>query len=458
MSEIVIKNKTIIDFYNQYDTLNIEEVNLWIISMFEKIKNNASGTIDNSLLNDILNKIQQTSVNTEMTMNHIENMKEVHKLSNDKYSSEIGNIQIILKQVVDNITHHNVNLKADLSNSFSTILKDNVNNGVSDEVIKSLNGTLESQLNTYLDKTKLFYMENLPNIISTNNEPIVKTLNASEERIQNCISEIKEKSTITNENTIELKQSLNDHILNTKTSSKKGDLSENKLLPILNNIFPTDEVIHNGSGKHSHCCDYSIIRNNKKNILIENKDYNVNIGPDNIRKFIDDIERNNSHGIFLSQHSGITGKSNYKIDIHKNNVLVYIHDVNYDASKIKAAVEMIDRLSDRLCEIDMDENSISKDDLDTINTEFSNFVEAKEDMIKMVSEFQKRIIQSIKQINLSCLEKYLNNKFAHMKTFNFICEYCNKGWDTRRALAAHKKGCMKHFKNISSSEEICIET
>jgi len=52
----------------------------------------------------------------------------------------------------------------------------------------------------------------------------------------------------------------------------------------------------------------------------------------------------------------------------------------------------------------------------------------------------------------------LNNKFAHMKTFNFICEYCNKGWDTRRALAAHKKGCMKHFQSLSSSTEICIDT
>jgi hypothetical protein len=457
MSDIIIQNKTIIDFYNKYDTLSIEEVNLWIISFFEKINNNASGRIDNSLLNDILNKIQQTSTNTEIAMNHIENIKEVNKLSNDKYSTEMNNIQIILKQVMDSITHNNNNLKTELSNSIVHHLKQNTNNEITDEVIKSLNGTLESQLNTYIDKTKLFYMENLPNIISTNNEPIVKTLNASEERIQNCISEIKEKSTITNEHTVEMKRSLNDHILNTKTSSKKGDLSENKLLPILNNLFPTDEVIHNGSGKHSHCCDYSIIRNKNKNILIENKDYNVNIGPDNIRKFIDDIERNNSHGIFLSQHSGITGKSNYKIDIHKNNVLVYIHDVNYDMAKIKAAVEMIDRLSDRLSEIDMDENSISKDDLDTINTEFNNFVEAKEDMIKMVSEFQKRIIQSIKQINLSCLEKYLNNKFAHMKTFNFVCEYCNKGWDTRRALAAHKKGCMKHFKNEGSSE-ICVET
>ena len=100
---------------------------------------------------------------------------------------------------------------------------------------------------------------------------------------------------------MELKQSVHDHLLHSKTSSRKGDMSENKLLPVLSEVFPTDEIIHNGSGKLSHCCDYTV-RTYPKHILIENKDYNVNLGPDNVRKFLDDIERNNAHGIFLSQH------------------------------------------------------------------------------------------------------------------------------------------------------------
>ena len=75
------------------------------------------------------------------------------------------------------------------------------------------------------------------------------------------------------------------------------------------------------------------------------------------------------------------------------------------------------------------------------------------------NDFQKRMVTSIKQLNLSCLEKYLNNKFAHMKTFNFKCEFCNTGWDTRRALAAHKKGCQKKYiENKKTAFEINIDT
>ena len=298
-------------------------------------------------------------------------------------------------------------------------------------------------------------MEQLPSLLETSNKPLLQTLHSTEERINGSLSEVKEKSILQHENTIEMKQSLHDHILQSKTSSKKGDISEHKLLPILSQIFPVEEILHTGGGKQAHCCDYTIVRKTTKNILVENKDYNVNIGPDNIKKFIDDIERNNCHGIFLSQQTGISGKPNYKIDIHKNNVLVYLHNVNYDQYKIRAAVDMIDQMYERLSEIDMDENTISKDDLDTINVEFNNFVGEKENLIRMVNDFQKRMTTSIKQLNLSCLEKYLNNKFAHMKVFDFQCDICGKGWDTRRALAAHRKGCLKSHQ---TSETLIVQT
>jgi hypothetical protein len=344
-------------------------------------------------------------------------------------------------------------MKLDITNSIMNSLSDKE---FSHDNIQKLNDIMEVQLNGYFDKTKLFYMEKLPNILDSTNKPLIQSITASEERLNSSLSEIKEKSTINNENTSEIKQNFNDHIMKSKTSVRKGDMSENKLLPILNQLFPTEEIVHNGGGKQSHCCDYTVMRKKKKNILVENKDYMVNIGPDNIKKFIDDIERNNCHGIFISQHSGISGKENYKIDIHKTNVLVYLHNVNYDIDKIRSSLEMIDQLSERLNEIDMDENSISKDDLETINIEFNNFIESKEDMIKMVNDFQKRLVTSIKQLNLTCLEKYLTNKFAHMKSFNFICDFCGKGWDTRRALAAHQKGCSKKKQGIVNKVTECI--
>jgi len=450
LSTLHITNERIIEFYRKYSSLHFEEVNLMFVDLFERLLNNASGVIDNSILENMLQKMQQTATNTDNALQQIQNMKEVTQLSAEKASSDITTIQTILKQITQNAQESNQHLKTDITNGILTQLHEKE---FSDESMGKITALLESQLNGYIDKTKLFYVEKLPDIIDTTNKPLLQTLSASEERLTSSLSEIKEKSIIQGENTAELKQSLHDHILSSKTSSRKGDISENKLLPILSQIFPSDEVVHNGSGKQAHCCDYTVIRNTGKNILVENKDYAVNIGPDNIKKFIDDIERNNAHGIFLSQNSGISGKENYKIDIHKNNVLVYLHNVNYEPGKIKAAIEIIDQLSERLNEIDLDENSISKDDLDTINIEFNNMMEAKENMIRLVNDFQKRMVTSIKQLNLTCLEKYLNTKFAHMKAFDFVCEFCNKGWDTRRALAAHRKGCQK--KHAESKAEVC---
>lgn len=446
--ELKISNKKIIDFYKKYSSLNFENVNLKFVEIFENILNDANGIIDNSILTSMLNKLQESAHNTEKTLTQLQNIKEINKLSDEKHSKEINTIEVILNQVKNSAVENSNNLKSELSNN---IIQHLSQKQISQEHISNIRSVMEIQLDTYLDKTKLFYMSKLPEMINNTNQPLLQSITASEERINNSLSVIKEKSTINSENTMDLKNSLTEHILNSKTSSRKGDISENKLLPILNQIFPTDEVIHNGSGKQAHCCDYTINRNKGKNILIENKDYITNLGPDNIRKFIDDIERNNCHGIFISQKSGISGKANYKIDIHKNNVLVYLHNVNYDLDKIKTAVEIIDQLSERLNEIDMDENNISKDDLNSINTEFSNFIESKENIIKMVNDFQKKLCTSLKQLNLSCLEKYLGSKYAHHKSFNFICEYCGKGWDTRRALASHKKGCIKI--NLNSNTE-----
>lgn len=452
--ELVITNEKIIKFYEKYPSLEFENVNLLFIEMFEKILNSSNGIIDNSILTGILNNVQYLAQNSEKNLSEIKTVRDFHQLSNEKHTSDINNIQTVLSQIGNTLTDNSANLKRDLSES---IYKSFSNNEMSTENIKKINSVMESHLSTHLDKTKIFLHENLPNILDTTNKPLIQSISATEKRLSSSLSDIREKSTINSENTIELKQAVNDHILGSKVSVRKGDMSENKLLPLLNQIFPTDEIIHNGGGKQSHCCDYTIIRNKSKNILVENKDYVANIGPDNIKKFIDDIERNNCHGIFISQHSGISGKENFKIDIHKNNVLIYLHQVNYDGGKIKASVEMIDQLSERLNEIDMDENSISKDDLDTINVEFNNFIDAKENMVKMVNDFQKRIITSIKQLNLTCLEKYLTNKFAHLKSFDFVCEYCNKGWDTRRALAAHKKGCSKKAHDKKETE-LTIET
>lgn len=451
---IVLKHKRIIEFYNKYNTLDVEQMNILLIDIFEKMLNQVNGVIDNSTLYDMMQRLERVSSTSEQTLSQVANIQEYHKLSNEKHHSELSHVQTLLQNINDTMSDNISQLKTDVS---KTVVEQLNEKQWSPETMHRITSTLDTQLNGYMDKTKLLYMEQFPSLIENAQRPLMQTIRDSEERVNSSITDMKEKSAVHQEHTVELKQSFNEHLLQSKTSSRKGDMSESKLYPILSEVFPIDEIIHNGSGKQAHCCDYTV-RTHPKSILIENKDYQVNLGPDNVRKFLDDIERNNCHGIFISQQSGITGKANYKIDIHKGNVLVYLHNVNYDAGKIRAAADIIQQLSDRLIEIDLDENSISKDDLETINMEFNQFIDSKENIIKMVNDFQKRMVVSIKQLNLSCLEKYLGTKFAHMKSFNFVCEFCNKGWDSRRALAAHRKGCAKLHQQKETHTEMTIET
>ena len=82
---------------------------------------------------------------------------------------------------------------------------------------------------------------------------------------------------------------------------------------------------------------------------------------------------------FLSQSSGITLKPNYHIDIHNTNVLVYVHNVNYDKEKVKCAIQIIDTLAPRLRSIsrNLGNNNISSEVLEDINKEFNLFIEKR---------------------------------------------------------------------------------
>jgi hypothetical protein len=92
-------------------------------------------------------------------------------------------------------------------------------------------------------------------------------------------------------------------------------------------------------------------------------------------KFIYDSENIKTHGIFLSQQSGIAGKSNYQIDYHKGYILVYIHNVDYSKEKIQIAVDIIDNLSMKIEEFTEGEDiNISKDILEDINNEYQDLI------------------------------------------------------------------------------------
>ena len=170
-------------------------------------------------------------------------------------------------------------------------------------------------------------------------------------------------------------------------------------------------------------------------------------------KFISDIELQKCHGIFLSQHSGITSKQNFQIDIHGKNIVIYIHNANYDSTIIKTTVDIIDNLNEKLAMINEEQNdefSISDENLQEINKEYASFIQQKLKLIEVLKDSHKNSISQIEAMKFPCLSKIITQNCGSIlnnENVEIICNICNKFSATNnKSLAAHQRACKRNFK------------
>ena len=224
---------------------------------------------------------------------------------------------------------------------------------------------------------------------------------------------------------------------------------EPKLEVILNKLNPSSDIINNTD--ETICGDYIIITPNKANIIIENKTNEINIKPCVVSLFISSCKKQKANGILLSQHTGITGKQNFEIDIIDSNVIIYIHSVEYDESKIQMAFEIINKIYEKIKLINTDNDiSISKDVLFEIKNEYQTFVNKKEEIQNNIKFSQNQLMHQLENIKLDNLNDYLSTKFTQIeKKYQHKCNLCNfYTSNTLKGMAAHKRGCKKKFANV----------
>jgi hypothetical protein len=242
---------------------------------------------------------------------------------------------------------------------------------------------------------------------------------------------------------VALQSEVKDVLKRMENSSSKGKISENIVLNILRGLYPSAEVEYVGSQKESG--DIMIHRKDRQKILVENKCYESRqVTSDQVKKFIHDVDTQNCSGLFLSQEGGIVNKDNFEINIHNRNVLLYIHNVNYNQDIIKIGIDIIDSFKTKLDEITLtDDYPISKDNLEEINREYQIFAEQKLNQLKLVKEFSQKMIKNIEDFQLPCLEKMLSSRFGYITSGKFICEKCNFIGKNPLALSVHKRTCDK---------------
>jgi hypothetical protein len=230
---------------------------------------------------------------------------------------------------------------------------------------------------------------------------------------------------------------------------------------VLNKMYPCAEIINTTGVKAAG--DFTVKREGKQNLIIENKLYERNVNVDEIKKFLRDINEQKTNGIMMSQFSGIVAKSNFFIEIHDGKVLIYLHNVEYSPEKIRLAIDVIDNLSSKIEEISNVEEIngciIKKDILDKINEQFQLFISQKEIVLTTVKEMNKKLMNQIEELKMPDLSLYLNEKYASIQNQQFACEVCDLPFQNKRSLAAHKKiHKSKAYEENEPENIIAIET
>jgi len=487
---LTITNPEIIEFYKKYN-LDFETINLLFLNIFKKIINNVDISLDSNLamrllenLSSLTNKVE--NISNDVSKIHQDNASLLSIKFNEYRKEYIDDLKLILNS--NNIEHiaplireTNNNLIDKTSLIISDLLPRNqeylskdINSNFKLLQSSLLNETTKL-LHSSLDKNTIEeFIANINSQMSQTHNTLTTLISSSETRIENKLRE-------NERNITEMKQTLNENqfasqILQNNVSemlkkfekgSGKGNISEHVIYNILLSLFPCSQIEHVGN-EQKETGDIILIRTNKPKILIENKDHtSKNVPKQEVEKFIRDCEIQNCCGIMFAQHRGITNKQNFELQINNNNVLLYIHETNFDVDKIKTAIEIVENFKMKLDEITDSDNNIDiieKDILYEINKEYLSYVNQKNTLIKLVKDFNEKMNYSINELKMPSLEKYLSSRFAFSTNqLDNVCKYCEKF--IPKSLLQHYRYCsakkeydIKNGIETNSNVEICITT
>jgi hypothetical protein len=461
MEEYTIKltNKRIYDFYKNNPTINIEALNLILLDFIQNINTDLSKTIQNTINQEILNSVKE--IKNELSNNHQSVCIKFHEL-NKEYTESIKSLlqssssvnlekineslenktQQFFMKINEMVPKHNDEMNCIMTEQLSE-LKDFLNKNTqkieNQEVLKDFLTTLD------------FKIQNIQ-------QPIISYMNANQDNLTSKLNHLKDTNLLAQTNQDKIMTELGDFLNKYKTSSTmKGQYSENRLELLLHQAFKDAEIVNTSAFRAMG--DFMIKRPTMPTILIENKNYKTNVNIDEVAKFLRDINEQKCHGIFMSQHSGIVGKTDFFIELHDGFILIYIHDVDYSTEKIKTAVNIIDNLYPKLQQISNITKSgtvIKKDLMDAINYEYQSFLSQKENLLQLHKEYNKKLQAMLDDIKLPSLQTLLNQNYASLQNQEWVCETCGEFFSQKKGLLLHKR---KHReKNTDKIEDTPLPT
>jgi len=459
IDHLTTNNPKILKFFNDHQSLDFEETVISFINIIEKLEDNINHKPSNQSLLDILSEIKnmksdiskyQMESSQNFNQQFLEFKREyINDLRLNLTSNVSDKIEPLIKEQLQILFQKTESLipkqNQELQNKFQESLK--IINIDTEQFMKST--ITESSLQTFISQID----QKLTSSLFNTQQQISQNMSNQEQRLDSKISDISHKTNSQNSISQSINSQVSDLLKKLENSSAKGKMSENIIVNILHSLYPSGQIDHVGQTKETG--DIILSRKDKPKILIENKDWGKNVVQEEVKKFIHDIETQKCCGVFLSQNYGIANKENFEINIHDGNILIYVHEANNDPDKIKLAIDIIDNFKSKLDNFTIDKNvdSISKEVLESINTEYQGFIASKLTLMKTVKDFNQKIVKQIDDVKFPSLEQYLSTRYAS-STSKYICEYCGFIAKNAAAKSAHLRGCSEKKSKLNESGPI----
>lgn len=436
-NELKTTNKKVLEFYNNNPLFNFDIMNELFVDVLQEVSKYITGNISNNMSLKLNNTLSLQSQELLFIKEQLKNI--INKDTN----------QDLLNSIIIKLHEH----KKDSMNDIKDIISNHENNNLQKiiDLIPKNNTSLINQCNEILKNFKYENNHETYNHLLVSIEKTISNyVNTTENRINTSINDIKN---ITNQNTItqnKMNTDLSSFLDKYKNSSFKGALAENHIENILTKLFDNADI--NRTTKEDQSGDFIMSRNNLPTILFEIKNYNTNVPSDEIDKFIRDINKHKVNGIFISISTGIAKKNNFQIEINdNNNILIYIHNLQYDEYKIKSAVDIIDNLISKLSLYNHKDITLSQQTIDLINKEYQTLISKKTLLSDHLKDSYKKSISFLEDIELKTLNTFLSTHFSFLQSNSLKCNYCNKFIGTnKKSLSVHQRKCKK---NNNSEEE-----
>lgn len=479
--QIVVNDQTIIAFYRENPNLNFVTMNHIFIDILKKLSTNLNETITNNINHKILSTL------TDLSKDIMGFKQDITTKLHETKKEYIDNVKLILENSamttndkIQTILEKNSDIIVTKTTSIINEIVPKHNDKFFNQIevsIKSLYDSINQDTNKLIeninkdDKNITDFVNNIDtkfnNMIINMQQPIFSFIQSSEERTSSNVQQMRDKIVSQQSTQDSLNNGIHEFLNKYKhNSSSKGNVSESELYSILQNIFPSDEIIDCSS--ESATCDYRVNRLNvnKPAILFENKDYSRSVTTEEIKKFERDLKQQKLHGIFISHKSNITYKEPFQIDIIDNLIHIYLPNTEYNIEKIKIAVEIIDTLSTKLIHISDVQSetttiNITKEDIDELVEMFNDFNTQKSSIIETIKTSNKQILDKLENMQINSVKKILNKNGVFQSDDDFKCKHCNAFTGKNKAsLGAHIRNCKFNpiNNNTKSIGNIVINT